>query len=94
MSGADLSDARTTLAAFFERIAVVSTLLAQAEKTKDRELAKQLNSLAQPWSEPPACDASALQQIGWLARSVEVVDQHDGLFPLIDLKEDDGLPVG
>jgi len=42
----------------------------------------------------PACNSSALQQIDWLARSVEVVDQHDGLFPLIDLKEDDGLPVG
>jgi hypothetical protein len=26
--------------------------------------------------------------------SAEVVDQHDGLFPLIDLKEDEGLPVG
>ena len=30
----------------------------------------------------------------WLAGSAEMVNQHDGLFPLINLKEDDGLPVG
>jgi hypothetical protein len=73
---------------------VVSNLLAQAERTRGPRNPQAAPRLAQQTvAEAFACDSSTIQ-IRCLIGLAEMVDQHDGLFPLIDLKEDDGLPVG
>jgi len=80
---------------FIEYLAVVSKLLAQAEKPRDAELA----SSSIVWHRQIVAEAlpaipARFNKLRCLIGSAELIDQHNGLFPLIDLKEDDGLPVG